>query len=140
MFDEFNVNAEKNRSIIALLVDMARSDSFSAPIEFKYIFGIAEQLGISRLEVEDIRNNPTDFPFNPPATEQERMTILYYLLFTMRVDGEIDPSEENYLHDIGLRLGLNPALTEDLIRVMKSYANESIPPEVMLEQIKKYLN
>jgi len=140
MFDNFDINAEKNRSIVALLVDMARSDAFSAPIEFQYISGIAEQLGISRLEVEDIKNNPKDFPFDPPPTEQERMTILYYLLFTMRVDGEINTSEENYLHDIGLRLGINPALIEDLIRVMKSYANQDIPPMAMLEQVKKYLN
>ncbi len=140
MFDNFNIDAEQNRSIIALLVDMARSDSFSAPIEFLYIAGIAEQLGISKLEVEDIRDRPKDFPFDPPPTEQERMTILYYLLFTMRVDGVIKPEEENYLHDIGLKLGLNPALTEDLIRVVKSYAKEDIPPSAMLEQIKKYLN
>ena len=140
MIEGFGINADKNRSIVALLVDMARSDLFSAPIEFQYIFGIAEQLGVSRLEVEDVRDNPKNFPFDPPPTEQERMTILYYLLFTMRVDGEIKPSEENYLHDISLKLGMNPLLTEDLIRVMKSYANESVPPSAMLEQVKKYLN
>ena len=140
MFDEFDINAKKNRSIVALLIDMARTDAFSAPIELQYIFGIAEQLGVSRLEVEDIRDRPTEFPFEAPPTEQERMTILYYLLFTMRVDGKIKTDEENYLHNVSLRLGLNPALTEDLIRVMKGYANESIPPNVMLEQIKKYLN
>ena len=95
---------------------------------------------MSRLEVEDIRDKPNEFLFEAPPTEQERMTILYYLLFTMRVDEEIKSAEENYLHDISLKLGVNPALTEDLIRVMKSYANESIPPNVMLEQIKKYLN
>lgn len=138
MFDSFDT--QKNRSIVALLVDMAKSDSFSAPIEQQYISGIAEQLGISRLEVEDIFNDPKSYPFDPPPTEQERMTILYYLLFTMRVDGEIQTDEENYLHDIGLRLGMNPALTEDLIRVMKLYAHKEIPPSAMLEQIKKYLN
>jgi hypothetical protein len=37
----------------------------------------------------------------------------------MRVDEEIKSAEENYLHDISLKLGLNPTLTEDLIRVMK---------------------
>ena len=135
-----NIDAEKNRSIIALLLDMARSDAFSAPIEDDYITGIAQQLGISELEVDDIRNNPKEIPFKPPPTEQERMTILYFLLFTMRVDGEIKKDEENYLHDISLRLGLNPSLTGDLIRVMKDYPKGDIPAAVMLDQIKKYLN
>jgi len=138
MFD--NIDADRNKAIVALLVEMARSDAFSAPIEDQYILNISLALGVDRRIVEDIQQHPDKYSFDPPPTEQERMTILYYLLFTMRVDGEIKQNEENYLHDIGLRLGVNPALTEDLIRVMKSYVDQDIPPIAMLDQIKKYLN
>ena len=58
----------------------------------------------------------------------------------MRADRISQTAEENYLHDIGLKLGLNPALIEDLIRVMKSYVDVDIPSAAMLEKVKKYLN
>jgi RAB protein geranylgeranyltransferase component A len=68
------------------------------------------------------------------------MTILYYLLFMMRVDGVIDQQEEQLVHEAGFRLGFNEKMVDDLIHVMKTYLNKEIPPEVMLQQIKKYLN
>ena len=140
MFDELNSDVEKNRSILALVVEMAKADQFNSPIEEKYISFVAKQLKIGEAELALIKNKPEQFPFVPPESEQERMTILYYILFTMRSDGEISLAEENICHKFGLRLGFNPALTQDLIRVMKTYAKEEVPPNAMLEQIKKYLN
>ncbi len=140
MFDELNSDVDKNRSILALVVEMAKADQFNSPIEEKYIAFVAEQLKIGKEELSLIKNKPEQFPFIPPESEQERMTILYYVLFTMRMDGEISQAEENICHKFGLKLGFNPALTQDLIRVMKTYALKEIPPEAMLEQIKKYLN
>ena len=139
MFEEFN-DAKKNRSVVAMLVEMSKSDQFSSPIEDAYIKYIARHLGVSPEEVNLIKNKPDQFKFVAPDSEQERMTILYYLLFTMRVDGEIKEAEEAICHKVGLKLGFNPALTQDLIRVMKKYAKDEIPPDAMLEQIKKYLN
>lgn len=139
MFEEFN-NVEKNRSIVAMLVEMMKADQFSSPIEDAYVKYVAMHLGISEDEVDLIKNKPEQFPFVAPESEQDRMTILYYLLFTMRVDGEIKEKEEAICHKVGLKLGFNPALTQDLIQVMKKYAKDEVPPEAMLEQIRKYLN
>ncbi len=140
MFGDLNNDIEKNRSILALMFEMARADSNYSPVEDQYIAFIGEQLGVSKEEYELIKNKPEQFPFIIPETEQERMTILYYVLFAMRSDGEIKPTEESICHKVGLKLGFNPSLTQDLIRVMKTYAKKEIPPEAMVDQIKKYLN
>lgn len=140
MFDDFGKNVEQSRSVVALLLEISRADEFSSPIEQKYIDYIAHHLGISIEEMELIKNKPDQFPFVSPESEQDRMTILYYILFTMRVDGEIRDQEEAVCHKVGLKLGFNPALTNDLIQVMKKYAKEEIPPHAMLDQIRKYLN
>lgn len=138
MFD--HINAEVNRSIIALMIQMSQADAFSAPIEEDYIRGIAKELGIHNSELQVILAHPDRYTFEAPPKEQDRMTILYYLLFTMRVDGDIDEREVNYLHDVGLKLGVQPALIGDMVNVMRKYAKEDIPPNVLIDQIKKYLN
>lgn len=140
MFADFNNDVERNRSILALLLEMANVDNDRARIEDKYISFVAEQLKVSPEELSLIKSKPEQFPFVPPTGEQDRMTILYYLLFTMRIDSVIKDKEEELAHRIGLRLGINPALTQDLIQVMKRYNNQDIPENALLDQIKKYLN
>lgn len=138
MFD--HINSEINRSIIALMINMSLVDGFSVPIEEAYIRDIAHQFGIANAELQVIVENPDRYAFEAPTLEKDRMTILYYLLFTMRADGDIEEREVNYLHDMGLKLGIQPALIGDMIDVMRTYAQKEIPPTVMIEQIKKYLN
>jgi len=140
MFGDLNNDVEKNRSIMALLIEMARADNTLNLAEGHYITMVSQQLGIGPEELALIQNKPEQFPFVIPESEQERMTILYYVLFTMRSDGEIKKEEESICHKVGLKLGFNPALTQDLIRVMKTYAKQEIPPDAMIDQIKKYLN
>ena len=101
---------------------------------------IASQLGLLKEDIATIIENPEKFALKPPAAEEDRMRILYYLLFMMRVDGKIPPEEEKLCYKAGLRLGFNEQLTGDLIRVMKTYLEEDIPPEAMLDVVKKYLN
>ena len=58
----------------------------------------------------------------------------------MRVDGQIKAREEKLIHEAGFRLGFNELLITDLIRVMKTYLKKDVPPEAMLEHIRKYMN
>ena len=68
------------------------------------------------------------------------MTILYYLLFTMAVDGQIHEEEEKLCYELGLRLGFRENMTRDLINVMKRFLNKKLPQEALLKEIRKYLN
>ena len=138
MFESFN--HDRKRSIIALLVQMATADTTLQPIEEQFIYDVGKQLFLTEDEVSEIAQHPDQYQLVPPPGEQERMTILYYLLFTMRADGQVHQQEENLCYKAGLRLGFNPQLTRDLIQVMKQYLVEEIPPDAMLSMVRKYLN
>ncbi len=140
MFNNYEKNIEDRKSIIAILYQMAKSDNFVSNIELVYLNKVAKSIGLNPIDVEEVIDHPEDFPLTAPTDEGERMTILYYLLFMMRVDGVIESREEKLVHEAGFRLGFSENLIADLIRVMKTYLNKEIPPEVMLEQIRKYLN
>ena len=140
MFENYENEYERNRATIAMLIKMVTIDNRIDPIEKKFLGEIAIQLGMIEEDISTIIENPEAFALKPPAAEEDRMRILYYLLFMMRVDGKIPPEEEKLCYKAGLRLGFNEQLTGDLIRVMKTYHDEEIPPEAMINVVKKYLN
>ena len=138
MFEEYDLAQRK--SIIALLFKLAKSDDSVSNIEKLYLRDIANSIGIDSLSIDETIQNPEAYPLKVPLNERERMTILYYLLFMMRVDGRIEKGEEKLIYTASFRLGFNEKLTEDLIGVMKTYLNKEIPPDLMLTLVKKYLN
>jgi len=138
MFEEYDIDQRK--SIIALLFKLAKTDNSVSNIEKLYLRDIANSIGVDTFSIDEILEDPESYPLKVPLDERERMTILYYLLFMMRVDGRIEKGEEKLVYEAGFRLGFNEKLLEDLIGVMKTYLNKEIPPEVMLTQIKKHLN
>lgn len=140
MFEKYKSDYDRNRATIAMLVKMVTVDKKIDPVEKKFLGDIARQLGLQPEDIATISENPDKFALKLPASEEERMRILYYLLFMMRVDGKIPPEEEKLCYKAGLRLGFNEQLTGDMIRIMKTYLDEDIPPDAMIDVVKKYLN
>ncbi len=140
MSSDYKREWERKRSIIAYLIQMATVDGNIAPQESRFIADVATSIGLSSDDILDVVRNPENFVLVSPVDEHARMEILYYLLFTMRVDGVIDSKEEVLCHKAALKLGFNELLSQDLINVMKTYATKEIPQNIMLDLIKKYLN
>lgn len=128
------------KGIVALLLQLKKVDGLETDTELGYIFHVALQLGLTEEDVYEISDNVTAYPLVPPHEERERIIILYYLLFFMNADGVILEEEEQLVHEFGFRLGFRPALTSDLISVLKSHAKSAVPPDKLLEKIRTYLN
>lgn len=139
MFASFESEEEK-KSIISLLLQLAATDMDISPTEVQFIFKVAENMGLEEGKLQEVLQDPGKHPFRPPIAEKERMTVLYYLLFLMRVDRRITGQEERLLSKAAFRLGFHQELAIELIEVMKEYLNDRIPPNLMLEKVKKYMN
>ncbi len=140
MLDIFATPDGLKRAIIALLVRLSTADGKFDPREGAYILEIASQLGLEEETVVEIAGNPSTYKLKPPADEQSRMTILYYLLFLMDVDGEITQEEVDLMQIMGFRLGIRTELTRDLITILKAHSQQGVAPHKMLEKVKAYLN
>ena len=136
----FESREEQKRSIIAMLLRLQASDHDKQPSEFAYIHKVAMHLGLSEEDVLSVESALDQYPVNPPSDEKERMTILYYLLFLMEVDGEVSKQEELLVEHFGMLLGFRIELTSELISAVKSYTKRSMPPDELLGRIRKYLN
>lgn len=133
-------NAYLKKSIIALLLRLQHADTEKSLREFAYIHKVATHLGLNENEVLEIEQDLSSYPLKPPSDERERMTILYYLLFLMDIDGHVSREEEDLLKEFGLRLGFRTSLTAELINEIKEHAASKVPPNALLEHIRKYLN
>lgn len=139
-FGTYDEQLAMKRYIISLLVKQALSDDDFSIIEKKYLIYAARSLQLSDAEVAAIRKSPDSFDITPPPDESQRMTIFYYLLFMMRADQKITEEEEQLCYQIGFKLGFRQDFVSNLIKLMKDYLVEDLPPNAMLERIKPYLN
>lgn len=140
MFENYQQPKDRNKAILAILINMATVDQQLADIEKQYLIDVANSLGLTDDDIREVLAAPDQYILQPPKAEHDRMLVLYHLLFTMRVDGQIKPREEELCYKAGLRLGFNHLLVSDLIRVMKKYLHEDIPDDAMINEVKKYLN
>jgi hypothetical protein len=133
-------NTHLKKSIIALLLRLQKANPENTLREFAYIHKVASHLGLTAAEVVGIESDLSSYPLKPPSDEKERMTILYYLLFLMDIDGTFNQDEEDLVKEFGLRLGFRIGLTSELINELKKHATTKVPPNALLEHIRKYLN
>ncbi len=126
--------------IIQLLYEMARADNRLDQREAQFLFDIGKRLYLDTATIESVLSSKGRFPLKPPKTDKERMTVLYYLLFQMKIDGKVADEERGMVRKVGLRLGFRGELTDDLIQIIQSHVARKIPVEIMLNEIRKYLN
>ena len=73
------------RSILATLMKLSSVDRRISEKEFLFIKEVADRVGINGEELEDIIDEFDQLSLNIPKDEKDRMTILYYLLFLMKI-------------------------------------------------------
>ncbi len=136
----FESDHELSKNLIALLFKLSKEDNGLASIERKYIYYVAQELKLNSSIVEELENSYASYKLEIPTNEFQRMTILYYLLFLIKVDAEVSEKEIKMVKEFGFKLGFRSRLVDELTTLMKEYEGEKVPPSVMLEKIKKYQN
>ena len=126
------------QSMIADLIKMAKSDDEFKDAEFHFLHTLAKQLGLSTDDFTLLFERY--IAFNPPKLEVDRIVQFQRLVLLMSVDLEIDESELNYIRTIGIRMGLHPGATEEVLRVMHEYENNVVPPDRLINIFKTFHN
>ncbi|MEM6800673.1 MAG: hypothetical protein AAF696_04670 [Bacteroidota bacterium] len=130
----------EKKSLVSLLIRLSKSDDQIHVNEARFIMDVGSQLGLGTDEITEIENNLDAYPLDPPKSEQERVRILYHLLFMMKMDGEISEEESLLIHQIGLKLGFRPEMVNAMIQLIKEHIHTDVPPDQMLSILRRYLN
>lgn len=133
-------DAEQRKSHILNLVLLAQADGKWHENEKRFIADVARRIGLTDQEHEELLFNPDSVKFVVAQSEEERVTLLYDLLFMMKMDGGVSPAEETICLEIGLRMGFNPLMIQEMINVMKTYLFKRVPDDSLINILRKYLN
>ena len=130
---------QKQTHILTLLM-LAEADDQDHQNEIRFINHVAGRIGLSEQDVKDIDQHPERLTFSLPVSEQDRMTVLYDLLFLMKIDGNVVEEEKELVQELGKRLGFRMDMIDEFIVVMTKYIGQVVPPNALLDVIKKYMN
>ena len=133
-------NLDQKQTHILTLLMMAEADGRDHDNEVRFINNVAGRLGMSESDVQEIDKHPERLTFSLPETEVDRMTMLYDLLFLMKIDGDVAEEEKELVRELGVRLGFRISMIEEFIQTMSKYIGQVVPPNAMLDIIRKYMN
>ena len=125
-------------SLISELIQLAKRDNQLQENELGFIKAVSESLGISDQQLVDLFENPV--AFDPPVNDAERILQFHRLVLLMNVDRTITESEMEYVRLAGLKLGLNPLATNEVLERMYDYPNNVIPPDELIKIFMRHHN
>ena len=130
---------QKQTHILTLLM-LAEADDRDHVNEIRFINNVAGRIGLSKLDVQEIDKHPERLTFSLPESEEDRMTVLYDLLFLMKIDGDVAEEEKELVRELGVRLGFRISMVEEFIQTMAKYVGQPVPANALLDIIRKYMN
>lgn len=117
-------------SILTELIKLARTDNKLRDEEFNFLYAVAQQLGVSDEDFKGLFDKYIEF--TPPKSELDRIVQFQRLILVMNVDRDVNEQELNHIRDIGIKMGLQPTATNQLLRLMEEYENGVIPPDKLI--------
>jgi uncharacterized tellurite resistance protein B-like protein len=132
---------DKNKerlSLLAELIKMAKADDEVREIEFDFLLILAQQMGVSK---EDFKVLFEQYiAFHPPKLVGERILQFQRLILIMNVDVDMAQDELDYIRELGIKMGLHPNATNEVLKIMNNYENKVVPPEKLIAIFKTFHN
>lgn len=129
---------EEKLSLLSEMISLARADQEVRASEFDFLWGVAEQMGVSRADFEGLFEHPARVII--PRTMAERILQFHRLVLVMNVDRKASLREIDKLHNIGLRMGLPPSAIDQVLALMHQYPDRIIPPQVLFDIFRAHYN
>jgi hypothetical protein len=99
----------RNKGHFSAIVRVALSDGKINEDEKLFLDRLARNLEINSAEYEEILENPTKYPINPPYLYLHRLERLYDLSRMVYADGKIGPNQRNLVIKFATGLGFTPS-------------------------------
>ncbi|WPR72030.1 TerB family tellurite resistance protein [Flavobacterium sp. NG2] len=117
---------QRNKGHFSAIVRVALADGVVAPEEKNFLDKLATKLEISASEYEEILENPTKYPINPPYLYAQRLERLYDLARMVHVDHHLGDKQELMLKKIGVGLGFTPSNINYIITKALSLVDKKV--------------
>ena len=126
---------EEKISLLLEMIAFATIDGTLHQKEYAFLSIVANELKISKTVFNDLFHQ--ELPLIVIKSEFERFHQFYRLALLMHSDGVLHPKEEVAILQIGIDMGLNPVLTNRILKMMKKTQSPIIEAKVLLEIFKE---
>jgi uncharacterized tellurite resistance protein B-like protein len=130
---------EEKKSLLKSLIQLANIDGKLIEREYAFLWAIANQMGIHDKSVFDALFK-TEVAFQAPENEFERIIQFQRMVLMMSVDENASEQEIQYVRQMGIKLGLNPMAINTVLKEMKNYPNNMIPPNELIAIFQRHHN
>ncbi|WP_395049708.1 excinuclease ABC subunit B [Flavobacterium sp.] len=129
---------EEKRSLLLEMIAFSTVDGQLHKREYEFLAIVANELNISKTEFNDLFH--LELPHIVIKSEFERFQQFYRLALLMHIDGVLHQKEEVSIQQIVIKMGLNPIVTNRILKMMKMTKSPIIDAEVLLEIFKEQHN
>lgn len=129
---------EEKRSLLLEMIAFATVDGSLHKKEYIFLGIIAEELNLS----EDVFNDlfHQELPVLVIKSEFERFRQFYRLALLMHCDGVLHSKEQIAIKQIAIDMGLNPTVTNRILKMMKNNQSPTIDADVLFSIFKEQHN
>lgn len=129
---------EEKLGLLKQLILVANADGKIKEAEYQLLLGLAGNLGVTKEDFDKVFQPGVEVSM--PKTLGDRILQFHRMILLMNVDMDASPTEIEMIRKMGIMLGLNPQAIELVLAEMKTYPNNLIPPDRMVQIFSKYLN
>jgi len=97
------------------LINLSKIDGNEALNEVNFINSVADRLGISRVDLKQIREKKSDVEFTPAKDMYQLMMQYHRLIVLMGIDRIIALEEKELCVELGLKMNLKREAIEEII-------------------------
>ncbi|MBE0391814.1 hypothetical protein HNQ02_000062 [Flavobacterium sp. 7E] len=128
---------QRNKGHFSSIVRLALADGVFAPEERAFLDKLAIRLEISAAEYEEILENPTKYPINPPYLNSQRIERLYDLARIVNVDHHLGDNQEVMLKKLCLGIGFTPEKVDTIVAKALELADDKADLDIFVTEIEK---
>ena len=128
----------EKRSLLLEMIAFATVDGQLHKREYEFLSIVANELNIDKAVFNDLFHQ--ELPQMLIKSELERIQQFYRLALLMHSDGVLHQKEDVAIHQITIDMGLNPIVTNRILKMMKSNRSPIIDADVLMEIFKEQHN
>ncbi|WP_040250766.1 hypothetical protein [Psychroserpens mesophilus] len=132
------INRVEKLSLLSEMIAFAQTNENIKSIEYRFLFGVAKQLDISKEDFDYLIEHPVTYVHL--KSHSERIVQFHRLVLLMNLDHEISSKELVKLHNFGLRMGLSHESINRVLDLMESFPNKVVPPDFLIDIFKVQYN
>ncbi|TDE06478.1 tellurite resistance TerB family protein [Flavobacterium hiemivividum] len=130
---------QRNKGHFSSIVRLALADGVFAPEEKEFLDKLAIRLEISSAEYEEILENPSKYPINPPYLNSMRLERLYDLARIVRVDHVLGDNQEVMLKKLSLGIGFTPENVDLVVANALLLVDNNVDSDDFVSEMEKHL-